>query len=94
MLHDEFKPSFVVNISEYYDMKLEAVGAYKSQFYNNDTRKIMTYIASKHFYEIINSRHQCMGLKINAQYGEPYYIEGSIMIEDPIKFFSYLKIQS
>jgi bacillithiol biosynthesis deacetylase BshB1 len=94
MLHDEFKPSFVVDISEYYDVKLEAVGAYKSQFYNNDTRKIMTYIASKHFYEIINSRHQCMGLKINTQHGEPYHMEQSIKIDDPIKFFSYMKIQS
>ncbi len=94
MLHNEFKPSFVVDISEYYERKLKAVGAYKSQFYNNDTRKVMTYIASKHFYEIINSRHQCMGLKINSQYGEPYHMEGSIKIDDPIKFFDYLKIQS
>ena len=94
MLHNEFKPSFVVDISDYYEKKLKAVGAYKSQFYNNTTRKVMTYIASKHFYEIINSRHQCMGLKINSRYGEPYYMEGSIMVEDPIKFFSYLKIES
>jgi bacillithiol biosynthesis deacetylase BshB1 len=94
MLHNEFKPSFVVDISDYYETKLKAVGSYKSQFYNNTTRKVMTYIASKHFYDIINSRHQCMGLKINARYGEPYHMEGSIKIDDPIEFFSYLKIRS
>ena len=94
MLHNEFKPSFVVDISDFYKQKLKAVAAYKSQFYSNTAKKIMTHIASKHFYEIINSRHQCMGLKIKAQYGEPYHIEGNIKIDDPVKFFGYMKIQS
>jgi len=92
MLHDEFKPSFIVDISHYYDRKLEAVAAYKSQFYSDTAKKAMTHIASKHFFDIINSRHQCMGLKIGARFGEPYYMEGSIRIDDPIEFFSYRKI--
>lgn len=94
MLHHEFKPSFVVDISEYYDEKFRAVAAYKSQFYSDTAKRVMTHIASKHFFDIINSRHQCMGLKIKAEFGEPYHIEESIKIDDPVKFFNYMKIPS
>lgn len=91
MLQYEFKPGFIVDISDYYYEKARAVAAYKSQFYNNTDKRVMTHIASKHFFDIINSRHQCMGLKIRAEFGEPYYIENSIRVDDPIKFFKYLK---
>ena len=94
MLHHEFKPSFVVDISEYYDDKFRAVAAYKSQFYSDTSKRIMTHVASKHFFDIINSRHQCMGLKIRAEFGEPYHIENGIKIDDPIQFFDYIKIPS
>jgi bacillithiol biosynthesis deacetylase BshB1 len=94
MLHYEFKPSFIVDISEYYDEKFRAVAAYKSQFYSDTRKRIMTHIASKHFFDIINSRHQCMGLKIKAQFGEPYHIEDGIKIDDPIEFFNYIDISS
>ncbi|MBE3089127.1 MAG: bacillithiol biosynthesis deacetylase BshB1 [Actinobacteria bacterium] len=91
MLHYEFKPSFIVDISKYYNKKFSAVAAYKSQFYSDVVKKVMTHIASKYFFDIINSRHQCSGLKIRSEYGEPYYIESDIKIDDPLEFFKYLK---
>ena len=91
MLHYEFKPSFIVDISQYYKQKSSAVGAYASQFYSNVPKEGITYIASKYFFDIINSRHQCSGLKVRAEYGEPYYIESNIRIDDPLEFFKYLK---
>jgi len=91
MLHNEFSPSFIVDISKYYDEKLRAVAAYRSQFYSETDKRVMTHIASRHFFNIVNSRHQCMGLKIRAESGEPYYIENSIRIDDPIEFFNYLE---
>jgi len=91
MLHYEFKPSFIVDISQYYDKKFSAVAAYKSQFYSDVAKKVATHIASKYFFDIINSRHQCSGLKIRSEYGEPYYIESDIKIDDPLEFFKYLK---
>ena len=91
MLHYEFKPSFIVDISQYYNKKFSAVAAYKSQFYSDVAKKVMTHIASKYFFDIINSRHQYSGLKIMSEYGEPYYIESDIKIDDPLEFFKYLK---
>ncbi|MDD3628805.1 MAG: bacillithiol biosynthesis deacetylase BshB1 [Actinomycetota bacterium] len=91
MLHYEFKPCFIVDISKYYKRKIKAVSSYSSQFYSSFKKEETTYIASKYFFDIINSRHQCFGLKIRAEYGEPYYIESDIKIEDPLEFFKYLK---
>lgn len=91
MLHYEFKPSFIVDISQHYKKKFSAVAAYKSQFYSDMKKRAITYIASKYFFDIINSRHQCSGLKVRSEYGEPYYIESDIRIDDPLEFFKYLK---
>jgi len=91
MLHYEFSPSFIVDISRYYKKKLEAVAAYRSQFYFNDEKKAATYIASRYFFDVINSRHRCLGLKVGSEFGEPYYMEFGIKIEDPLRFFEYIQ---
>ncbi|MBM3704924.1 MAG: bacillithiol biosynthesis deacetylase BshB1 [Actinobacteria bacterium] len=90
MLNNQFKPSFIVDISKYYRAKMEACKSYKSQFYSTGMEQKATFINSKYFREMITSRDKCYGLKIRADYGEPYYIEDDIKIEDPVKFFSYL----
>lgn len=91
MLHYEFKPAFIVDISKYYRRKSDAVAAYESQFYSSLKKEAVTRIASKYFFNIIDSRHRCYGLKVMAEYGEPYYIESDIKIDDPLEFFNYLK---
>jgi len=91
MLQYEFKPDFIVDISDCYKEKSKAIAAYRSQFYNDAEKRVKTHIASKHFFDVINNRHHYMGLKIRAEFGEPYCIENSIKIDDPIKFFKYLK---
>jgi len=90
MLHHEFKPSFVVDISSYYEDKFKAVAAYKSQFYSDVKKKVMTNIASKYFFDIINSRHRCLGLKIMAEFGEAYHIDTAVRIDDPVQYFNYI----
>ncbi len=90
MLHHEFEPSFIVDISCYYDDKFKAVAAYKTQFYSDIKKKVMTHIASKYFFDIINSRHRCLGLKIMAEFGEAYHIDTVVKIDDPVRYFDYI----
>jgi bacillithiol biosynthesis deacetylase BshB1 len=90
MLHTEFDPTFIVDISKYFKLKEEAVAAYKSQFYSNSERQMLTYISSKNFGDILHTRFKYYGLKIKTQYGEPYFISSSIRIDDPISFFDYV----
>ncbi|MDD5659097.1 MAG: bacillithiol biosynthesis deacetylase BshB1 [Actinomycetota bacterium] len=91
MLHFEFKPSFITDITEVFDKKVEAVTAYKSQFFNLNKKDVITHISTKAFKDILYNRSNYFGLKINAVYGEPYFINSSIRINDPIKFFDYVR---
>lgn len=90
MLHHEFDPSFIVDISKYYKEKMNAVCSYKSQFYSNRQKTVITHIASKYYFDVVNSRYRYYGLKIRSSYGEPYFVEFDIKIDDPIKHFEYL----
>ncbi|MCE5329949.1 bacillithiol biosynthesis deacetylase BshB1 [bacterium] len=91
MLHFEFKPSFITDITEVFEKKVEAVTAYKSQFFSSAEKEVITHISTKTFKDILHNRSNYFGLKINASYGEPYFINSSIRINNPIKFFDYVR---
>ena len=90
MLHTEFDPTFIVDISKYFKQKENAIAAYKSQFYSDYENQTLTFISSKNFDDILHTRFKYYGLKVKAQYGEPYYISSKIKIDDPISFFDYV----
>ncbi|MCL5071705.1 MAG: bacillithiol biosynthesis deacetylase BshB1 [Actinobacteria bacterium] len=89
MLNYQFKPNFIVDISDFYIQKMEVFAAYKSQFARGVGSR-STYINSGYFYDFITSRNKIYGLKINTEYGEPFFIESHIKIDDPVKFFDYI----
>jgi len=90
MLNYFFEPSFIVDISEYHKQKMKVCRAYRSQFYRYSSVDKSTYINSRFFKDLITSRDKCYGLRIKAEYGEPYFIESDLMIDDPVEFFNYL----
>jgi len=90
MLNYIFKPSFIVDISGYYRQKMDACKAYKSQFYRYGTADRTTYINSRFFQDMVMSRDKCYGLRIKAEYGEPYFIDSDLRIDNPVEFFNYL----
>ncbi len=100
MLHYQFNPSFIVDITDFYHLKMKACRAYKSQLYRNEipgdsfnnknSSNLKTYINSKYFRQMIYFRDKFYGLKIKCDFGEPYFIEEEIKIDDPVNFFKYL----
>jgi LmbE family N-acetylglucosaminyl deacetylase len=54
-------PDFIVDISNFVDVKMESVMAYASQFYNPNSIEEETLIASKTFIENTKARHYSMG---------------------------------
>ena len=47
MLHFEFIPSFIVDITDEFEKKVEAVTAYKSQFFSTVEKDVVTHISTK-----------------------------------------------
>ena len=71
-------PDFVVDITPYYETKMKAIMAYKTQFYNPADKGPVTPISSPEFLEYLNGRASNFGRIIGARYGEGFTVERSI----------------
>lgn len=76
------EPSFVVDISEFMDKKLEAIKAFKSQFYDPNSKEPETIISSKGFLEHVSQRAADMGRIIGTKYGEGFIAERYVGVGD------------
>jgi len=66
------KPDFVVDISNFWDIKEKAILAYGSQFFNPKSTEPATYISNPTFLDFVKSRAREMGHFIGAEYGEGF----------------------
>jgi N-acetylglucosamine malate deacetylase 1 len=66
------KPDFVVDITPYYEKKVEAIKAFKSQFFDPAASSPNTYISSPEFLEFIRARAEEYGHSIGVKYGEGF----------------------
>ena len=74
------KPDFVVDISNFMDIKMEAVLAYTSQFYDPNSKESETPISSKNFTDSVNYRAKDLGRLIGVEYAEGFTVERLIAI--------------
>ena len=63
---------FVVDITEYWDLKLRSIKAYRSQFYDPNSKEPETYISTSNFMRMVESRAIEHGHAIGANYGEGF----------------------
>jgi len=68
-------PDFVVDISGYQELKLKAVHAYKSQFFDPKSTEPMTPIASKNATDSMQYRDRNLGRLIGVEAAEGYTAE-------------------
>lgn len=76
-----FEPSFIVDISEFFDIKMKAVKCYSSQFYDPESKEPDTFISDKKFIEYLEARATFYGFQIGVKYGEPFYCEDNIKLD-------------
>lgn len=86
--HD-FEPTFIVDISDVYDIRLKAMMAFKSQFYDPNSKEPATFLSRRSFLDFVETRLKYYGHKIGAQYGEPFYSVEPAGVDDifKLKFF-------
>jgi bacillithiol biosynthesis deacetylase BshB1 len=66
------EPDFIVDISDYWEKKIEALKAFKSQFYDPESDETQTYISSPAFLKMVEARAIDWGHAIGARYGEGF----------------------
>ena len=69
---NNFNPDIVVDISLQMDLKIKAVKAYASQFYNPKSTESETIISTKDFLESVKYRAKDLGRQSNCKYAEGF----------------------
>lgn len=78
------KPTFIVDISEEFEAKMEAIGCYASQF-EGVTQAGEVYPNGEPLLEIIRHQAAHYGSLIRTRYGEPYYTRETMRVDDITK---------
>lgn len=73
-------PDFVVDVTGFMDTKVASVMAYRSQFYDANSKDPVTPIATKNFQESIHYRAQDLGRLINTDYAEGFTVERYVAV--------------
>jgi bacillithiol biosynthesis deacetylase BshB1 len=66
------KPDIIVDITPFIDIKVSAIKAFKTQFYNPDHQEAETYISSPEFFESVLGRAREFGKSIGATFAEGF----------------------
>ncbi len=74
------KADFCVDITEFVDRKIEAIKAYKTQFYDPNSKEPITPISGEEFFDFIKGRMMQYGRPIGAKYAEGFTVERELGI--------------
>ena len=75
------EPDFVVDVTGFVDLKIKAVKAYSSQFYNPDSKEAISPITSKNFLDSITYRAKDLGRLIGTDYAEGFTTERYVAVK-------------
>jgi bacillithiol biosynthesis deacetylase BshB1 len=75
------EPDVVVDVSAFIETKMESVLAYKTQFYDPDSKEPQTPISSKNFTDSIIYRARDLGRLIGVEYAEGFTVERYVAVE-------------
>jgi bacillithiol biosynthesis deacetylase BshB1 len=81
---DPVKPSFVVDISDTFDVKLAAIRCYASQF-DGARAAGEIYPTGQDLYELIRVQSAHYGSLIRRPYGEPFFCHETLAVDDVVR---------
>lgn len=77
-------PSFIVDVSEFYEKKWAAVHAHASQFHNPQSSEMQSRVSTPQFLREIEARDRYFGAMIGIECGEPFYVQEALNVDDPV----------
>jgi bacillithiol biosynthesis deacetylase BshB1 len=86
---DPVKPTFVVDVSEQFDRKMQAIHCYASQF-DGATNAGEIFPTGQDLYSLIATQNAHYGSLIRTRYGEPYFTHETMAVSDVVS----LEVQS
>ena len=80
-------PDIVVDITNEFENKINAVKAYESQFYKPQSKEPETPISSKEFLQSVESKARLWGRSIKTTFGEGFTVENPVGINNLFDIF-------
>jgi len=84
MNHYEFMPTFIVDITDVWETKMEAVRCYGSQLHKQESDEPATKVSSPEFLAAFEGRYRHYGSMIGATFGEPFWSARPAPVVDPV----------
>lgn len=75
------EPDLVVDVTGFIETKMEAVFAYKTQFYDEKSKEPETPITSKNFSDSIKYRANDLGRLVGVEYAEGFTVERYVAVD-------------
>ncbi len=82
---DPVKPSFVVDVTEFMERKMEAVRCYSSQFDGKTWGGEVFPGGDRPLYDQVRMHAARYGSLIRTEYGEPFYVAETMEVEDVVR---------
>ena len=75
------EPDFVVDVSEFVEQKFDSIRAYKTQFWDPESKEPQTPISGEEFFDFLKGRMSEFGRRINVKYAEGFTVERTIGVD-------------
>ena len=84
-INDADRPSFVIDVSRYYDVKRRALACHASQFAAADADRVTTRLTSSRFRQLVESRDAQFGAAAGVAFAEGLIVREPIVRPDLFK---------
>jgi bacillithiol biosynthesis deacetylase BshB1 len=84
LLHENVPPTFIVDISEVFEQKMQAIAAYQSQF-GRAMPAGYRFIGTSDYLAETEARARYFGTCIHTRYGEAYLLKEALRVDDPLR---------
>ncbi len=75
------EPRVLIDVSRFWDQRMQAVRCFRSQFYDPESTEPVTYIAQPQFLDLLTHRARVLGDMIGVEYAENFVPAGVVGIE-------------
>lgn len=76
------EPDILIDVTDFWDIKMESIHAFSTQFFNPDNDDDGTYISSPEFLKVIEARARDLGKYIGATYAEGFTSRKYLGVDD------------
>lgn len=81
-------PSFIVDISDFLEEKMDALREHRSQFYDPNSTEPETMLTGKSYLDEIANRSRYYGSLIGTAAGEPFFVREMLNVSDPFELLT------